>query len=107
MFTRVHSRGMSRIPSGIAGVVTVCLLLLACGVGCSRRGKALAKIRDALAKNDYEETMVLSEHALRNGVQDAKVYFYYGVALIEGGSVQWGILGEFSSFFRSYIGAKV
>lgn len=84
---------MSRIPYRIAAVVTVCLLLLACGVGCSGRGKTLAKIRDTVAKKNYEETMVLCEHALRKGVQDAKVYYYYGLALIEVGR-------DFESFRR-------
>ncbi|MFQ5510540.1 MAG: tetratricopeptide repeat protein [Candidatus Krumholzibacteriia bacterium] len=63
----------------------LCVLLVVAAAGCSRKGKVLGKIRDSLAKNNYDETMVLCEHALRKGVQDGEVYYYYGVALIEVG----------------------
>lgn len=85
MLMKVRLQGMSRAAAGIAGAMLACTLLVAVGTGCSKESKAIAKIRATLAENNYEETMVLCEHAFRNGIHAGEVYYYYGAALIEVG----------------------
>ena len=51
--------------------------------GCSEQTKALADIRAAFSNENYEETVILCEHALRQDIRDSDVYYYYGLSLLE------------------------
>jgi tetratricopeptide (TPR) repeat protein len=62
-------------------------------VGCSKKKKTVSTIKDEFSKKNYTETMVQCEHAIRNNVVDAEVYYYYGMALIAVGR-------DFESFDR-------
>jgi tetratricopeptide (TPR) repeat protein len=62
-------------------------------VGCSKKKKTVAAIKGAFAENNYAETIVQCEHAVRNNVVDAEVYYYYGMALLAVGR-------DFESFDR-------
>jgi tetratricopeptide (TPR) repeat protein len=61
------------------------VVLLLGGLGCSKNRKAISEIHDAFSTQDYDETILLCEHALRRDVRDGKVYYYYGLALLAKG----------------------
>lgn len=52
---------------------------------CTQKQKSVNAIRDAFNSANYEETIVLCEHALRHDVRDGKVFYYYGLALLAKG----------------------
>ena len=86
----------SWLPGGrlahLGVVVLIGTLLLANG-GCTKKKKTLSSIEDAYTRQDYDETMVLCEHALKNNVVDGDIYLYYGMALVAIGR-------DFESFDR-------
>jgi tetratricopeptide (TPR) repeat protein len=51
--------------------------------GCSEKRKALSEIRGSFAGQNYEETVLLCQRAVRNNLNDGEVYYYYGFALLE------------------------
>lgn len=65
----------------IVAVVVCCQIV----GGCSKKERAVEKIEKTFSAGDYDETVVLCEHALRSDIRDAQVYFYYGLALLEKG----------------------
>jgi tetratricopeptide (TPR) repeat protein len=54
----------------------------AAGGGCSKEQKAISEIREAFEAHDYRETVALCRHAIRQDIDAAKVYFYYGASLV-------------------------
>jgi tetratricopeptide (TPR) repeat protein len=59
-------------------------LALAAGVvswACTERGPS-GSMRRAFEKGDYAEAIALGRHALRSDTTDARVYLYYGMALV-------------------------
>lgn len=51
--------------------------------GCSRGDKALREIESAFEAGDYREAVALCRHAIRQNTAGARVYYYYGAALVE------------------------
>jgi TolA-binding protein len=80
-----------------ASVFALCCGAIAFAVigvaGCSREARTEGDIRTAFEKADYDETMVLCEHAIRHEIRTSEVYYYYGLALLESGR-------DFESFRR-------
>ncbi|UCG53145.1 MAG: tetratricopeptide repeat protein [Candidatus Latescibacterota bacterium] len=62
------------------------ILLFATGLcacfGCSKEKKALASIKNEYSNQNYEEAIVLCEHALRKNILDGDIYYYYGMSLL-------------------------
>jgi tetratricopeptide (TPR) repeat protein len=80
---------VSEVFSHSARYRTLCfgaVLFFATGLfvcaGCSKEKKALATIRSEFSKQNYEEAMVLCEHALRNDIVDGEIYYFYGMSLL-------------------------
>jgi outer membrane protein assembly factor BamD (BamD/ComL family) len=64
-----------------AAVVAGALVALSCG--CSGDSKAVREVEAAFDSGDYRETVALCRHAIRRNEAEARVYYYYGAALIE------------------------
>lgn len=77
----IRHRCKGRVSWGVA--LVACWLLLVATAGCSEKGKALGAIRDSFARQDYEETILLCQHALRKNINNSEVYYYYGISLLE------------------------
>lgn len=77
LFTR-----FSRLRNGRLSVCLVCCAVLCMTVGCSKEKKTVSTIKTEFSNENYAETMVQCEHALRNNIVDAEVYYYYGMALL-------------------------
>jgi tetratricopeptide (TPR) repeat protein len=82
MIVREVSARLSGSYAGRLGAFVVCVAILCVGGGCSEKKKTLAAIKDEFVRKDYSETMVRCEHALRNNVVDAEIYYYYGMSLL-------------------------
>jgi tetratricopeptide (TPR) repeat protein len=54
----------------------------ALAAGCSAEKKALAEIREAYARGQYEETVALCRHAVRRDRASAEVHYLHGAALV-------------------------
>jgi tetratricopeptide (TPR) repeat protein len=67
---------------GLQTVVLFCVLLVALGA-CSKKKKSLASIQHSYSRNDFAETIVQCEHAIRNNIRSSEVYYYYGLSLLE------------------------
>lgn len=52
------------------------------GAGCSKEQRTLSEIRKTFEAHEYRETVALCRHAIRRGVNEAKVYYYYGASLV-------------------------
>jgi tetratricopeptide (TPR) repeat protein len=76
---------VSNIRARLGRCALLCLLTVMIGNGCSEKKKALAEIREAFSQMNYEETMVLCQHALRKDIRDGEVYYYFGLSLLETG----------------------
>jgi tetratricopeptide (TPR) repeat protein len=63
------------VPVAVVSVTMV-------GAGCSKERRAVGEIRKAFEAHEYRETVALCRHAIRRGVDDAKVYYYYGASLV-------------------------
>jgi tetratricopeptide (TPR) repeat protein len=63
-------------------IVSLCAFVLITGA-CSEKRKTLGEIRESFAQKNYEETELLCQHALRKNIQDAEIFYYYGLALLE------------------------
>lgn len=70
----------------IAGRITavlICLLAAALPLsGCSKEKKALADIQQAYDRKEYREAVALCKHAIRQKIDSAEVYYYYGISLV-------------------------
>jgi tetratricopeptide (TPR) repeat protein len=75
--TKLSGRRTVRVGTLLA---TGVLLLGACG--CSGSQKSIAAIKSAYTEGNYQETITLCERALRNDIDDAEVYLYYGLSLV-------------------------
>ncbi|MCZ6765291.1 MAG: tetratricopeptide repeat protein [bacterium] len=53
--------------------------------GCSPERKALSEIKGSYEEGKYQDTILFCEHAIRKGVHTGRVYYYYGLALMESG----------------------
>ncbi|UCH85018.1 MAG: hypothetical protein JSW50_04825, partial [Candidatus Latescibacterota bacterium] len=88
VFTRSFGTGTGCLLTCLVCVVAICL-----SAGCSKKQKTIATIKEEYSKKNYAETMVQCEHALRNNIAGAEVYYYYGLALLAVGR-------DFESFDR-------
>jgi tetratricopeptide (TPR) repeat protein len=50
--------------------------------GCSKERRALSEIRKTFEAHEYREAVALCRHAIRRGVDEAELYYYYGASLV-------------------------
>ncbi len=65
-----------------------CAVLLVATItlgGCSKQKRTVSEIRGTYEKAEYGETVGLCRYAIRRGMDNADVYFYYGASLMHMG----------------------
>jgi len=76
-------RGVANARVFISVLLFAALLAsLTVASSCSKKEKALDRIRELFAAGEYDETIANCRHAIRRGIRDSEVYYFYGRALL-------------------------
>jgi tetratricopeptide (TPR) repeat protein len=62
-------------------VIAICAALIV--ASCSQERKSRSEIGNAFADGNYRETVALCRYAIRRNIEEAFVYHYYGMSLVE------------------------